>query len=145
MPKKTVATTRPESTIDGKERLRRLKRLRVITEKALKEERLDMGTWGRHSGDHAPEANNHCGTVACALGWVALDPDFQKMGVSSTWIKDEDWPVLAQRISFNGLPIILPSDAYPIFGITPGEAQGIFSVSRSMVLLRIDQTIDAYS
>lgn len=55
-------------------------------------EHFDMGTWHEHTGYHEhvkagePIKKNDllsCGTSACALGWAATVPSFQKAGLST--------------------------------------------------------------
>ena len=77
----TRATPRP-----NKARLRRA--IKFLEELELPEgAEFDMGTFGRHFGGHRPSARNHCGTVACALGWLSLDPWFRDRGLKGTWRK----------------------------------------------------------
>lgn len=33
---------------------------------------FDLTMWGGHEGDHEPSETNHCGTSACAIGWLAI-------------------------------------------------------------------------
>jgi hypothetical protein len=33
---------------------------------------FDLDVWGMHEGDHEPSETNHCGTTACAIGWLAV-------------------------------------------------------------------------
>ncbi len=44
-----------------------------------------IGTWGKHAVGHAPEANNFCGTTACAAGWIALNPKAKEHGLFAYW------------------------------------------------------------
>jgi hypothetical protein len=48
-----------------------------------------MQEWARHFGEHAPTPkHNFCGTAACAAGWAALHPPFNKEGLGMGWKKD---------------------------------------------------------
>ena len=50
--------------------------------------RFDIGTWGMH---------NKCGTVACALGWAALDPRMNEQGLMMFYAtQDGDYPYMQQ-------------------------------------------------
>ncbi len=49
---------------------------------------FNMEFWGRHAGDHDPAEHNHCGTTACAGGWIALHPDAPELGLQHLWRAD---------------------------------------------------------
>ena len=48
---------------------------------------FNMGGFGDHVGLHEPEEQNYCGTSACALGWAALNPEFNKLGLKMEWYR----------------------------------------------------------
>ena len=50
----------------------RLTRLADFLESDVKDDVFDMGTWGRETP---------CGTVACAFGWAAHIPEFERAGL----------------------------------------------------------------
>lgn len=67
---------------------------------------FDMLTWFEHTGDHVHpigrkvtrEALRHCGTSACALGWAATIPSFQKAGFTMSTRSSGTFPLSkAQR------------------------------------------------
>lgn len=68
--------------------------------------------------DKAPEAN--CGTIACALGWLALHPKFQALGLKPR----HNW--------LGAVPSVLHyspmESAARLFGITHDEAVDLFCV-----------------
>lgn len=84
--------------------------------------KFDMGGWGRHDVDHAPAEHNYCGTVACAAGWLSLDPWFQRHGL---------------RGEFDALGLLHPFGCkqgfvrmwellHNFFGLTHDEAECVF-------------------
>ncbi len=46
---------------------------------------FNLNHWGQHGGEHPPAENNFCGTSACAIGWVVLDPRAKKLGLEAYW------------------------------------------------------------
>lgn len=97
---------RPEP--DGLRRLRRLKVVVVATE----DQRFYMRSYQK--------LDISCGTVGCALGWGAMDPDLIAEGLSLYC--DYDTP----RVSFAGL-IGLHEAAPPFFSINTAMAHRLFS------------------
>ncbi len=95
-------------------------------------DQFDMSDWYSPPGDG-------CGTSACALGWAALDPDFQSVGVG---IDD-------QNITF-GTGRGCGAATY-LFGISRVEAERLFmpakydapshDITPSDVILRIHQVL----
>lgn len=74
-----MATTRSIAT-----HTKRLLRLVDIL-KPLKPKQINMDIWAVHPVWHAPKNDNYCGTTACALGWAALDKDFNRAGLRIQW------------------------------------------------------------
>ena len=71
------------------------RRLRYLADKMAKlpksaEKHFDMRTWFRHRGRHGHKFGDFlqlkdltfCGTSACAMGWAASMPYFNKLGLS---------------------------------------------------------------
>jgi hypothetical protein len=52
---------------------------------ASREDRqLNLGNWQAFAPNITPSsAAVHCGTIACAGGWIALNPEFEALGVSA--------------------------------------------------------------
>jgi hypothetical protein len=71
--------------------VKRLTTLATFMEKlpASANKHFKMRQWFLHTGDHEHDIGfeverkdmNHCGTVACALGWAATVPSFRKAGL----------------------------------------------------------------
>jgi hypothetical protein len=116
--------------VDSKTHTKRLLKLANILEK-LSRNKLNMRTWGSHAANkgHRPTEKNYCGTQACALGWAALDPGFQKEGLRAEW---SDTPE-------GGRLYLIISDTYgrieeragaAFFGLSMQEAYDLFLGTR---------------
>ena len=87
-----------------------------------------MGEWGIHNADHAPGADNFCGTQACAMGWAALSPEFNAEGLTASWSLDERtrsrWEL---DVVLDGKLHYWPDEAGCVFfGLSEGEAGDLF-------------------
>lgn len=81
--------------------------------------KIDMDTWGVHRGAHPPEEQNFCGTTACALGYLALQPEMQKLGMQASWSNDDR--VHAIRIIGHGLGDLTMMDNAAAFFVVDYE------------------------
>lgn len=67
---------------------------------------FDIGTWGMH---------HKCGTVACALGWAALDPRMNEQGLMMFYAtQDGDYPYM-QQIGAEQIAALPPDTDYDVF------------------------------
>ena len=48
---------------------------------------FDMTVYGEHLQGHEPTEQNHCGTTACAAGWLSLMPKWRARGMVAGWYR----------------------------------------------------------
>ncbi len=106
----------PVYPADEAEADRRLARLGEIVAAAPA---VDLSDWCRKPREGDPPQAHACGTVACALGWACLAPEFQALGLRLGNGFGSTAP------EFAGLQGFTAGAAF--FGISWGEAAGLFS------------------
>ena len=107
-----------------------LERLKILREVVARESSIvhSQSTWGIHYGDHDPDDENHCGTIACALGKFALSSEGQEMGFRHEWVELSHGDGWQLKISGEGgVPRESTTEcATRIFGITYEQARRLF-------------------
>lgn len=158
--------------MDNATRLERLRLLKtVLGDVPIDHKGFDMDSWAQH-GDpmgQTPENAPHldgvlpgCGTACCALGYAALRPEFQALGLKITYDRDRYlrpvWsPLYEGRLDF--------AAGRALFGLEDGEELHLFAPTRyadpdpdtdpedgqpelritpAMVIARIDELIAKY-
>lgn len=105
--------------VDRAESDRRLCRLVEIL-RELPDARFDYTQWIGTDWQGNPDLS--CGTTACALGWAAADPEFQRLGLSPAWRSQQ--PVIEYQ---DGLVISYGfTAAAHFFGVTAMESSFLF-------------------
>lgn len=54
---------------------------------------FDLDSWAAPTGHNAHKRNHECGTTACAMGWIALNPAFQTKGLFLAAANRPDTPI----------------------------------------------------
>lgn len=89
----------------------RLTRLAALLDRVQAEGRgFDMAWW-KHRGD--------CGTVACAVGWAASDPEFQAEGLRLVGDEDDSIPQFCGWTGFEAAALFFECGMH--------NAEGVFS------------------
>ena len=104
--------------------------------KLPKKARFTFQEWGQHMGgmEHAPEANDFCGTSGCAIGWFAMKGNF---GFKSTWIDGHIQINDIDLTADDSLPLMFESAGVQ-FGLTKDAAEFLFSPYPNTTLAKAD-------
>lgn len=98
-------------------------------------EHFDMGAWFKHDGDHdlpinyGQAINRHvmedCGTTACALGWAATMPYFNKLGLKVRYNGDIGEVCFRSKVHVDYEDI--EGSRKPLFGISMSQWMALFA------------------
>ncbi len=106
--------------------------------------------WGLHHGAHSPEEQNFCGTSACAIGWVALDPRAKDFGMLRSWDRyGQLTPIVNGRLATGAsgiaewldLPCHVIGNIFYMQHYAEEEQRG--DASRRAVIARLEQVREA--
>jgi hypothetical protein len=120
--------------MDKRTTIRRLETLATFLETKVPAEHFDMGSFFSANSDYTP-ANKlgECGATACALGWAARIPSFNRAGLTVTSL---GWPYFGTE---NGLGAgaqffgITEDDSCNLFGLVPGTPKQVAKRIRKFV------------
>ncbi len=135
-----------------------LERMRFVLDvlQNLPEEReFDLFEWGVHDVGHSPSANNYCGTRACAIGWVMLDPRAPSYGIEPHWRYDGRLIPMIDGVAYprrDGMEVVAKwlgigfDHAMWLFAFNSYESEERTGTSgRDAVIKRVEQVIGKQS
>lgn len=101
---------------------------------------IDMAAWGYHHGSHAPEEANYCGTTACALGYLALHPEMQALGMRAHWKSFMNQMLLIPMDAETGADLRNMDNAGRFLGTAEAHEAFIYSQSLEETIAALEPT-----
>jgi hypothetical protein len=107
-----------------------LKRAREILA-TIPAPRLNLSVVALNNEDGACNDPNHCGTIACGLGWLAMRPEFQALGLG---VDDEGRLLWNRKFDYFG------TVAAKLFNMTEEDAGSMFCLCMTEERMQLQQT-----
>ena len=102
-------------------------------------DRFNLRTVRRNVIDSAQKSNpHHCGTIACAMGWLGMHPEFPEL---ESAILFEDPGCYTQGFSVDGQLMGFVEAAAKIFDISSRQAESVFGTRRRAPKGKTDQEV----
>ncbi|HKJ86951.1 MAG TPA: hypothetical protein VKA48_00335 [Gammaproteobacteria bacterium] len=101
-----------------------------LAKRKMEEGRLDLGSWGNVK---------ECGTFACLLGWSAMEPNMQALGlgvvldeVTSPFLKGRGYQSMLS-VTLDGVAVTRPQEELGVeMGLSRWEADALFGPAHQL-------------